>query len=261
MPNWCENFMTIFSDGTPEGMTALQDFHSKLLQLTEIFKGNEQWNTQNNIFQQQGYRDYRYVWEVDVEQYFGLQINNVEKRGYIRNISNINIDNFIIDCDDAWSANVAFWYILIQTLYNGKLQLKYQASEPGMGLYYTNDRGLLPRYVLNMFADSEELINFPNLWDYSNPLFPCLNRNHPSLMYHPSDYPYISDYVEGDEDEVIEYYADSYNDNCETLSDIVSSGGYVHIDEYIYEPIELSMAMDKFGIAFKDMIFGGNSNE
>lgn len=260
MPNWCENFMTIFSDGTPEGMTALQDFHSKLLQLSEIPKGIEQWNTQNNVFQQQGYRDYRNVWEVDVEQFFGLQINNVEKRGYICNISDINIDNFVIVCDDAWSANVSFWYILIQTLYNGRLQLTYQASEPGMGLYYTNDPGLLPRYVINMYSDTEELINFPNLWDYSNPLFPCLNRNHQSLMC-PYGYPYISDYVEGDEDEVIEYFADNYNNNCETLGDIVNSGKHVHINEYIYEPIEESMAIEKFGIALQNIILGGNSNE
>lgn len=260
MPNWCENFMTIFSDGTPEGIQALQDFHTKLLRLTEIFKGNEQWNTQNNIFQQQGYRDYRYIWEVDVEQFFGLQINDVSKRGYIMSISDINIDNFVIDCDDAWSANVSFWYILIQTLYNGKLHFTYQASEPGMCLYYTNDRGLLPRYVLNMYVDTEELINFPNLWDYSNPLFPCLNRNHPNIMC-PKDYPYLDDYIEGDEDEVIEYFADNYNDNCETLSDITNSGGHIYINEYEYCPIEASMVTEAFTTAVTNMILGGNSNE
>lgn len=203
MPNWCENYITFMSNGTPEGNLALQDFHNKIIN-TPKYNGR--------------------IWESIIESYCFDQCNGLfeyqnkiptYKRGYVVNISDINFDIFHVTTYDAWVANNAFWYYLIKRLYgnNDLITFTFMATEPGMELYYTNDLGVLPRYNLDVFAENgmEDLMKIPAAWDYSNSesLFMFLNNENPFVnRYRP--YNNMNKYAfgfylssEGDEDDII----------------------------------------------------------
>lgn len=86
-----------------------------------------------------------------------------------------------------------------------------------MGLYYTNDMGMLPRYNVGVYTDGlENLMSIPTAFNTNDNLFMCLNTQNPYVGYRrrPYDYstkwgkPSIYDFdfhmiVEGDDDEVI----------------------------------------------------------
>ena len=196
MPNWCENYITFMSNGTPEGDLALQDFYNKIVN-TPKYNG--------------------LIWESSIESFCFDQCNGLfeyqnkipaYKRGYIANISDINFGTFHVVTCDAWIANNAFWYYLIKRLYgnNNLITFTFMATEPGMELYYTNDPGVLPRYNLDVCIENgmEDLMKIPAAWDYSNSennLFMFLNNQNPFVNI----YPYFDFYLssEGDEDDII----------------------------------------------------------
>ena len=210
MPNWCENYLTFMHNGTPEGEIALRDFHDRIMNSSNVYKSSE-----NN-----------YSWECYIEDYSYDQSNGlfqyqdklpVRKRGYIEHISDINYGCFHMVTYDAWAANNAFWVLLLNRLYGNLITFTYQASEPGMGLYYTNDMGMLPRYNVGVYTDGlENLMSIPTAFNTNDNLFMCLNTQNPYVGYprRPYDYstkwgkPSIYDFdfhmiVEGDDDEVI----------------------------------------------------------
>lgn len=210
MPNWCENYLTFMHNGTPEGEVALRDFHDRIMNSSNVYKSSE-----NN-----------YSWECYIEDYSYDQSNGlfqyqdklpVRKRGYIEHISDINYGCFHMVTYDAWAANNAFWVLLLNRLYGNLITFTYQASEPGMGLYYTNDMGMLPRYNVGVYTDGlENLMSIPTAFNTNDNLFMCLNTQNPYVGYprRPYDYstkwgkPSIYDFdfhmiVEGDDDEVI----------------------------------------------------------
>ena len=146
MANWCETYLTFQSNGSEAGNQALADFHNKLLCIanTKCIDLEGHWiNT---------------LWEQDVEDYIMSKIDslkgksiNANKRGYIDYMTDINNHTFDVVCYDAWVPNVDFWYILTTALYpQGLIEILYQATEPGCDVFLTNDRGLLPRYHMNV---------------------------------------------------------------------------------------------------------------
>ena len=210
MPNWCENYLTFMHNGTPEGEIALRDFHDRIMNSSNVYKSSE-----NN-----------YSWECYIEDYSYDQSNGlfqyqdklpVRKRGYIEHISDINYGCFHMVTYDAWAANNAFWVLLLNRLYGNLITFTYQASEPGMGLYYTNDMVMLARYNVGVYTDGlEKLMSIPTAFNTNDNLFMCLNTQNPYVGYprRPYDYsttwgkPSIYDFdfhmiVEGDDDEVI----------------------------------------------------------
>lgn len=167
MPNWCNNFITFWSDGTPEGNAALADLHNKIEWTYNLMKQI----SPNN----------RDLWEVYIANYgFGVDISCYQ-RGYIYWIGDIvgNGTEFSVECDDAWSPNIQFWQALLYYFYQNKVSFTFQASEPGMQIYETNDPGILPRYNVNICAEGvNELLTFDKLWDWNNPLFPKIDNDY-----------------------------------------------------------------------------------
>lgn len=171
MPNWCNNFITFVSDGTVEGNACLVDLRNKIVNTKNLMCQLLTMSESNN------FRTDRNLWEVDLARYgFGVDVNSYQ-RGYIYYIGDIDISGtqFDIECEDAWSANIQFWLALLQYAYNGRIKLLFQAAEPGMGIYETNNQAVLPRYNVDVYADSfKDLLRLDKLWDWSDPLFPKL---------------------------------------------------------------------------------------
>lgn len=235
MPNWCGVYYTLMGVG-PDGHNAITDLHTKL----------------NTLWKQKSCGE---LWWVDVEEYLlGTNVFRIpcSKRGYIIDISDLNFDTFHIVCDDAWSANAAHLYSLLGMLYGNAIQINYIATEPGMCLFYTNDRGMLPRYNCNGYME------IPFHEALSNPLFfkpmannPCFveKQDVQDYIFYPhrfSDNVGIDLYdIEGDEDYVIEEVSRALNlddTKFETIDDLVKTadkyGLELSVDEFKYVPIE-----------------------
>lgn len=253
MPNWCENFITFMSNGTPEGSAAIKTFHKKLNEIFEIecLDGC--------------------IWEDEIEAYllcsqygklFEYNMSSTtgfRTRGYVTNISDLNYDSFHVCSYDAWSANNAFWYSLITILYGDLITFSYIANEPGMGLFYTNDRGFLPRYRLFLECGIRPLMKVPGAWDtrYSDNLFHFLDRNNPYVMIPSPEYTDWTDSysygiqleMDGEEDDIIAECEDyifgeekpDINDiyDLETELNKIDKKMNVCVDEYRYSRIDL----------------------
>lgn len=255
MPNWCNNFITFWSDGTPEGNACLLDLHNKIEWTDKLVK---------QFFKLKGgyYND---LWEVYLAKYgYGVEINCYQ-RGYIFYVGDISCDGqeFCIETDDAWSPNIQFWYALLHYFYQNHITFTFQASEPGMGVYETNDPGLLPRYNVDIAATNvDELLQYDGLWDWSNPAFPHITseyvNNHEGFW---TNYPvyngpgknptYVNRYVnpcvdfydnyEGDEDDIVDYISNLITHKpIKSIDDVSNINGlyinewqYVDIDDYI----------------------------
>lgn len=250
MPNWCENYLTFMHNGTPEGEVALRDFHDR------IIKAGRAYNIEGE-----------HCWECDVEDYSYDQSNGlfqyqdklpVHKRGYIEYISDIYFGSFHMITYDAWSANNAFWVLLLNRLYGNLITFTYQASEPGMGLYYTNDMGMLPRYNVGVYTDGlENLMSIPTAFNTNDNLFMCLNTQNPYIGYRRTPYDYKNNWkpshydfnflmiVEGDDDEVIaeceDYIFGKEMSEISKVDDIkqhLPDNVDIDINEFDYVPLE-----------------------
>lgn len=252
MPNWCENYLTFMDNGTPEGEIALRDFHDRIKASYNVYK-----NSEND-----------YCWECDIENY-SYDLSNglfqyqdklpVNKRGYIEYVSDINNGCFHMATYDAWSANNAFWILLLNRLYGNMITFTYQASEPGMGLYYTNDKGLLPRYNVGIYTNGlENLMSIPTAFNTNDNLFMYLNIQNPYVGYPTTSYNYSTKWdkpnkydfdfhmiIEGDEDTVIteceDYVFGKEMPGITKIDDIkqhLSDNVDVDIDEFMYVSLE-----------------------
>lgn len=205
MPNWCSTFITLDSNGTPQGDAALRDFYNKLLEADKM------------------YGQARTFWEQDFAEFCNVRLG-VEQRGYITYYSNVSYYNTMhIECEDAWAPNIAFWYYLLAYLYGeGTILINFQATEPGCGVYYYSDPGVGPRYSFDIYrerTDPNSLRDLDRLWDLSDPMFPALltNQNVNVMTYqglwrgifHPV-YVEVYDHYDGDEDDIIEFVDENY---------------------------------------------------
>lgn len=163
MANWCETYLTFQSNGSEAGNQALADFHNKLSCIASNAKCIDLEGHWINT-----------LWEQDVEDYIMSKIDslkgksiNANKRGYIGYMTDINNHTFHVVCYDAWVPNVDFWYILTTALYpQGLIEILYQATEPGCDVFLTNDRGLLPKYHMNVSIEGvTNLLNFPGMFN------------------------------------------------------------------------------------------------
>lgn len=274
MPNWCENCITFMHNGTPEGEVALRDFHDR------IIKAGRAYNIEGE-----------YCWECDVEDYSYDQCNGlfqyqdklpVHKRGYIEHISDINYGCFHLVTYDAWAANNAYWVLLLNRLYGNLITFTYIASEPGMGLYYTNDNGMLPRYNVGVYTNGlENLMVLPNTFNTTDNLFMCLNTQNPYIGYPrvPYDYskkwgkPHIYDFnfrmfVEGDDDEVIaeceDYVFGKEMPEISKIDDIkqhLPDNVDININEFSYVPLEDEIPQALFQDAIASLLIHQDNND
>ena len=253
MPNWCNNTLTFMSNGTPEGDIALQDFHNKIIQTKGYI----------NPFKFGGY-DSEYTWECDVEDISFDQSNGLfefcdkidfPKRGYITFISDINYGVFHVVTQDAWSPNVIFWYYLLKRMYGDLITFNYIAYEPNMGIYCTNDPGVLPRRNLIVHAHGNELINIPTAWDLDNSIGPFmhLNTNNPNiyefLNYPTSGFEFDLE-VDGDDDEIIACCEDNiFGHSLPNVNDVydlqkelskigLTTNINIFMNDYVYSSVE-----------------------
>lgn len=260
MPNWCNNIITFWSDGTPEGNCALVDLHNKMEQVAKLV--------------QQIHLGSGDLWEVYLAKLgYGVDISCYQ-RGYIYWISDIvgNVE-FSIECYDAWSPNIQFWQALLCYFYQNRVSFTFQASEPGMQIYETNDWGVLPRYNVNIYAEGvDELLAFDKLWNWDNPLFPridndCVNNSQGQWIKYPYSpvfdedgnrkyydrwfMPTVNYYneFEGDEDEVISDLKDLITlQPTDTIDDVGAIPG-ISVNEWQYvdtdNAIDLEEICDK----------------
>jgi hypothetical protein len=255
MPNWCNNFITFWSDGTPEGNCALVDLHNKMEQVAKLIQ-------QIHI----GSGD---LWEVYLAKYgYGVDISCYQ-RGYIYWISDIvgNGEEFSIECYDAWSPNIQFWQALLCYFYQNRVSFTFQASEPGMQIYETNDWGILPRYNVNIYAEGvDELLVFDKLWNWDNPLFPRIDNEYvdnsqgqwvkyPCSGFHEGNIKYCNRWFmprvyywnefEGDEDEVISETEELITHQpFETIDDIGAIPG-ISVNEWQYVDTDIVIEQEE----------------
>ena len=253
MPNWCNNFITFWSDGTPEGNSALIDLHNKM---------NQVYNLMRQICPENGD-----LWEVYLAKYgYGVEISCYQ-RGYIYWVSDIvgNGEEFSIECNDAWSPNIQFWQALLCYFYQNRVSFTFQASEPGMQIYETNDWGLLPRYNVNIYAEGvDELLAFDKLWNLDNPLFPRIDSDYvnncsgqwvkyPCSGFHDK---YCNRWIEpkvyywneldGDEDEVISDLKELITlQPFETIDDVGEIPG-ITVTEWQYVDTDNAIKQEEF---------------
>jgi hypothetical protein len=259
MANWCETYLTFQSNGTEAGNQALADFYSKLLCIalnTKCVDLEGHWiNT---------------LWEQDVEDYIMSKIDSLKgksinafKRGYIDYITNINYHTFHVVCYDAWVPNVDFWYILTTALYpEGLIEILYQATEPGCDIFLTNDRGLLPRYHMNVSIEGvTNLLNFPGMFNQqlSYGPFMYLANQDAIQIYHDYKCDYANKKVlrkfdeieycqdfEGDEDDILEQFENSglgwYGSLDKAIDSLSANGAEILQDEFEFEEIQPNQA-------------------
>lgn len=264
MPNWCNNFITFWSDGTPEGRKSLEDLHAKIEKTEEIMKQVNPEGLRVGI------------WEVYLAKYgYGITIDCYQ-RGYIYWVGDLTEhDCFSIETEDAWSPNIEFWNALLNYFYKGHLTFTFQASEPGMHIYQTNDPGVLPRYSPYIHTEGiDNCLLYDKLWDWSNPAFPMV-KSHMIEMFEGGWYPDFSSYnketnsydkqiyrtpytsidwdFEGDEDEVMAELEDMVtikpNESLEDLAGRLNGTLYlnpwelVEIEDLIDDEILTDAAM------------------
>ena len=256
MPNWCNNIITFWSDGTPEGNCALVDLHNKMEQVAKLV--------------QQIHLGSGDLWEVYLAKLgYGVDISCYQ-RGYIYYISDIvgNVE-FSIECYDAWSPNIQFWQALLCYFYQNRVSFTFQASEPGMQIYETNDWGVLPRYNVNIYAEGvDELLAFDKLWNWDNPLFPridndCVNNSQGQWIKYPCSplfdedgnrkyydrwfMPTVNYYneFEGDEDEVISDLKDLITlQPTDTIDDVGAIPG-ISVNEWQYVDTDNAIGLEE----------------
>lgn len=251
MPNWCENCLIFMHNGTTEGEIALRDFHDRIKA-----SGNAYKNSEND-----------YYWECDIENYSYDQSNglfqyqdklSVNKRGYIEYVSDINNGCFHMLTYDAWSANNAFWILLLNRLYGNMITFTYLAAEPGMGLYYTDNKRMLPRYNVDIYTNGlENLMSIPTAFNTDDNLFMYLNTQNPYVGYPTTSYDYSTKWnrpnkydfdfhmiIEGNDDKVIakceDYVFGKEMPDITKVDDIKQHlpNVDVDIDEYKYVSLE-----------------------
>lgn len=245
MPNWCETTITFDGIDNEEGKRALEDFYNKIHDALNYYvkKHNNTNCTYHEIFEEMVEE---YI--VDTMTPLYTYVNNNNKRGYITWMQdNINYNTFSIVCDDAWSPNVEFWDTLIRAFYgDDKISIRYVASEPGMGLFHTNDEGLLPRYRFNFYTQNfKDIMNIPGMFDPSRSYGPfmfldssneCLNYTN----YNKDMIGFIDCEVEGEEDYVLEYIEEcnlGNYDNIEQARTELNKVGDAYVDEFQYVPV------------------------
>lgn len=235
MPNWCETTITFDGRDTEEGKRALEDFYNKVIET----KCDENYNVFEEMIE-------KHI--VDTMTPLYPYNNNENKRGYITWINDINYNSFRIECEDAWTPNIKFWDELIHAFYgDDKIDIRYQAYEPGMGIFLTNDEGLLPRYNFDFTAYGlKEIMKLPGMFDPGRSYGPfmfldssndCLNYTN----YNKDMVGYISCVTDGDECSVLDYIEEcnlgSYNTIAQAKHEL-NKIGTVCINEYKYVPIE-----------------------
>jgi len=243
MPNWCNNFITFWSDGTPEGNCALIDLHNKMEQVAKLM--------------QQICPENRDLWEVYLAKYgYGVDISCYQ-RGYIYWISDIvgNGEEFSIECEDAWAPNIQFWQALLCYFYQNRVSFTFQASEPGMQIYETNDWGILPRYNVNIYAEGvDELLNFDKLWNWDNPLFPRIDNDYvDNAQGEWTNYPHFH------ENGIISIYEDYQSPNTDYNPGLfcdINTVRYVNLEVRFDTSVESEPIYDNF-----TTFLGGDSNE
>ena len=227
MPNWCNNFITFWSDGTPEGDVGLKDLNNKIGQTFSLVRD---WGKMKLFERIPNCYAWYNAWECYLAEYmYGIHIDCYQ-RGYITFCEDLEPgrDHFNVECDDAWSPNIGFWQTLLNYAYCGHITFTYQASEPGMEIYQTNDSGLLPRYSAYIYASGiDRMREFDKIWDDSySKTFQCLI---PAEGVYNGKYGVALevDLLEGDEDEILmnidEYKTLSDDTTIDTLENDYSS--------------------------------------
>jgi hypothetical protein len=273
MPNWCETHITFYAN--EGGEQAIQDFHRHLMEAQTLYPRliKNPWSYDRDL------------WLVDVATYYGVYID-VTQRGYFEFIQpDVTHNSFQVTILDAWGPNIAFWVMLLGKFYGNKIGFLYQAAEPGMGIYVTNDQGLLPRYNLSVHADNvDELLTLDRLFIKDGPFWFMGDdhegdfwareggwfnyRNYPdnedgSVNYRsefmdPCVYYY--DQFEGDDDECLGFL-DDLTSRIENVDSIESVSQLpISVDSYIYENSTQAMNGQIYGDLLIDHIANGDTH-
>ena len=148
-----------------------------------------------------------------------------------------------------------------------------------MGIYLTNDKGLLPRYSMTIAAnDIDDVLKLDRLFDQKNALFWYLNNEDVNVhegwwMQKGWDYdtgkptgyqfvdPNVSYYsnIEGDDWDCLEFLEDhtSSVDSVESVEDALALKLPIHVDPFIYQSTESCVRDNLFSDALISSISDG----
>lgn len=270
MPNWCLTHFTFYANDDSD---AIYKFHKNLMNAAKVYVT---WAA--NIPSARFWRGPD-LWLVDIATYHGIDID-VSQRGYVDFIQpDVTHASFQMAVYDAWAPNIAFWAFLIHHCYNDKIGFLWDASEPGMGIYLTNDKGLLPRYSMTIAAnDIDDVLKLDRLFDQNNAPFWYLNNSDVNVYEgywlqrgwnydtgKPTGYqfvdPNVSYYsnIEGDDWDCLEFLEDhaSSVDSVETVEDALALKLPIHVDPFIYQSTESCTRDNLFSDALISSISDG----
>lgn len=150
MPNWCNTTITINNKNEKE----LKDFESKIKEWTSHdYKENGfglKWL--GNIVGNSG------IGTIDENQDTDLSC-----RGWLTDIDNLG-SQLLISTETAWVPMLQMWVKLLEK-YMPEAELIYQAEEPGLQMYVTNDSSLESTYVLDIFDPVDKLEEIESNWE------------------------------------------------------------------------------------------------
>lgn len=133
MPNWCSTHIFIKSENKEE----LKTFHDLLDEWTGINYMDNGFGTSwlGNIVLGSGIGTVSTGNETDVEC-----------RGWLEDMSFTDDNTIMIQTETAWSPKLKMWKLLCEKYLNS--EIIYDAEEPGMELFCTNDFDLVGKYRL-----------------------------------------------------------------------------------------------------------------
>jgi hypothetical protein len=172
----------------------------------------------------------------------------------------------------------------------GTIIINYIANEPGMGIYLYSDPGIGPRYQLSIdyygydedkeddIPNPSNLCIFDKCWDFTDPLFArCVspeisvtggfttsyqryvgNKMETHYAFMPPAAEFHA-WQEGDENEIIEFVSEYKSLPDDVTIDQIKQIPGVHVEEFVYEPFEESVACDVASAGFISKIADPNA--
>lgn len=138
MPNWCFNYIDI---KTKDAKTA-----------EALFRDIEKWTSKEYVTS-----DFGEMWLGNILGNSGLDKDpahsDIRCRGHIDDFS-VQGDTVNIQTESAWGPAIAMWFMVVDELYPDST-VTYTAEETGCGLFWTNNKELTDKYIID--SCNEEL--------------------------------------------------------------------------------------------------------
>lgn len=229
MPNWCLTHITFETATNDERSSiALRDFYDKISNQLEYGP-----NYIDNGFGYGWLGNYTMLSGlVSVDQAKNDYYEGYRCRGCITYLDDFYEDNFYLIQQDAWSPNLAIWQGIINKLYTDPdtglplINIYYQAEEPGMELYATNDydnRYYPEKYIVDLCIELQ-----PGIFPFYTqiPGSPFIKINNQLIEQNNIDFHMGS------------FHYSEYSNRLITFNDEINCRKYVNSEEEVLNEIK-----------------------